>query len=108
MEVQIVDPREERQGWITEPIREFRVELWFPPKSGNMWSCGDYRLIDAQDVQEALAWAESEASQAGATYALYAILDHGGEGRVWLTGINPTSARGNFERRHPADVVSPS
>ena len=88
-------------GWITEPIREYHVELWFAPESDGMWASGEYRLSDAADVHEAIAWAEAKAAGEGAMYALYAVVDARGEGRVWLAGVNPTSARGNFDRKHP-------
>jgi len=97
------DPREQKQGWISDPIREYHVELWYAPERGNLWSCAEYRLTEAQDMHDALAWAEAESSEQDATYALYAVVDEGDtEGLVWIAGINPTSSRGNFERSHPA------
>lgn len=103
MNIDRSDPRQQKHGWISDPIHEYHVEIWYAPESGNLWRCTEHRLTEAQDVNEALAWAEAESAEQEATYALYAVVDEGDtEGLVWIAGINPTSSRGNFGRSHPA------
>jgi hypothetical protein len=100
--VECSDPREQKRGWISDPVHEYHVELWHAPASGNLWRCAEHRLTEAHDVHEALAWADAASAEQEATYALYAVVDEGEtEGLVWIAGINPTSSRGNFTRPHP-------
>ena len=72
-----------------------------------MWAAAEHRVLEAEDVHEAMAWADSEARRRSAMYTLYAVTTVGAEeGLVWLAGVDPTRALAgpNFERRHPNDV----
>jgi hypothetical protein len=57
-----------------------------------MWHCDEYRVSDAADVEEVLAWAGGEA-RPGRTFVLYLEQrDDQRCGLVRLLGTDPTSA----------------
>jgi hypothetical protein len=46
------DPRRQKHGWISDPVHEYHVELWYAPTRDNLWRCAEYRLTEAQDMHE--------------------------------------------------------
>lgn len=76
----------------------YRVYFWHrpPPPPGVSvnqmgWSCHEYRLIDAVDVHEVIAWADERLPE-GDHYVLYVEQSDGGRpGLVRLAGVDPTA-----------------
>jgi hypothetical protein len=84
--------------WETNPTVNYRVIFWVSETRSS-----EYDLLNAEDVQAAIAWADAEARSRSCTYVLYAkVRGIDGPGLVWLAGINPSAhSRANFERPQP-------
>ncbi|TGN62971.1 hypothetical protein EXE59_02665 [Nocardioides eburneiflavus] len=96
MIIEGVDPRD-TQWEVDRPV--YRVHFWHQPPAPPgvvhehaMWHCDEYRVSDAVDVDEVLAWARDEA-QPDRTFVLYVEQrDDRRCGLVRLLGVDPNSA----------------
>ncbi|GAB2755679.1 hypothetical protein GCM10027020_04770 [Nocardioides salsibiostraticola] len=96
MKIEGVDPRDTQ--WETD-WPDYRVYFWYQPPASPvtaqeqvMWHCAEYRLSEANDVQEVLDWARSSA-RPDQTFVVYAEHRDGQRhGLVRLFGTDPNSA----------------
>jgi hypothetical protein len=96
--------------WITDPICDYYVTFWTQPQVAGavdddaIGSRSEmYEVFTAADVVEVIEWAENGARERSAMYTIFARLEHGElPGLVWIAGIDPTSARGNFDTARPS------
>lgn len=95
-----VDPRDTQ--WESDrPV--YRVYFWHQPSAPPgvaqkhaMWSCDEYRLSDATDVEEVLDWARSTA-RSDQTFVVYVEQrDAQRRGLVRLLGVDPNSATSDY------------
>ena len=97
MRAEPVDPRTDAER-ETDPTVNYHVIFWVSETRSS-----EYDLLNAEDVQAAIAWAYAEARSRRYIYAHYAkVRGSEGAGLVWLAGINPNAhSRTNFERPQP-------
>lgn len=88
----LVDPRDVR--W-EEPTPVYRVYFWHQPPIEGVdpdlvgWHCEEWRVTEAADVHEVLAWANGPAGD-GRVYELFAEVTNGrGLGLLQLAGECP-------------------
>jgi hypothetical protein len=111
MKVQLIRyPSDTR--WITDPIRDYYVTFWTQPQVPGAtdydrigWRSEMYEVVAAADIVEGVEWAENGAKERNAIYTIFARMEHGEPGLVWIAGIDPTSARGNFDMPRPSDAT---
>jgi hypothetical protein len=117
MEVQPRSPQ--AYTWVEGPVHHYHVVFWrqpyVPPEQLRdegttqeriVWAAQENDLLGAEDVLEALRWADEEARNRNAIFTLYAVSNrHDREGLIWLAGWDPTrSGPRNFTHRRPSDV----
>ena len=110
-------PLERPLRWELGPVNHYHVVFWRQPyvaaeklpkgftQDQVGWAANENDVLGARDVIEVIQWAEDEARRRNNIFTLYAVIDKGGEGMVWLAGWNPTvHSRENYTDRQPPGV----